>query len=64
MPRKIRQLIRRSREGRLSNHTRREGVAPKISASPVFRLSNGKEGDDALPYQEKQVRNAVHEVMR
>jgi hypothetical protein len=27
-------------------------------------MSSGKEGDDALPDQEKEVRNAIREVMK
>ena len=34
---------------------------PGITGSVIL---SGKDGDDALPYQEKQVRNAVREVTK
>jgi len=34
---------------------------PHFAGSVIL---SGKDGDDALPYQEKQVRNAVREVTR
>ena len=34
---------------------------PRFAGSVIL---SGKEGDDALPYQEKQVRNAIREVIK
>jgi predicted RNA binding protein YcfA (HicA-like mRNA interferase family) len=34
---------------------------PGIAGSLIL---SGKDGDDALPYQEKQVRNAIREVTK
>jgi predicted RNA binding protein YcfA (HicA-like mRNA interferase family) len=64
MPRKIRQLIAelegagfRIAPGGKGSH--RKFRHSRFSGSVIL---SGKEGDDALPYQEKQVRNAIREV--
>ena len=65
MPRKIRNLIKDLEQagfinrGGKGNH--RNYVHPKVS-KPV--TISGKPGDDALPYQEKAVKNAIKESMR
>jgi predicted RNA binding protein YcfA (HicA-like mRNA interferase family) len=66
MPRKIRQLIVDLQaagfqivpDGKGSHRKFRH---PDFADSVIL---SGKEGDDALPYQEKQVRNAVREVTK
>jgi predicted RNA binding protein YcfA (HicA-like mRNA interferase family) len=64
MPRTIRQLITdleaagfRLVLGGKGSH--RKFRHPQFPGSVIL---SGKEGDDALPYQEKQVRNAVRET--
>ncbi len=66
MARKIRQLIvdlERSGfqpvPGGKGSH--RKFRHPHFAGSVIL---SGKDGDDALPYQEKQVRNAVREVTK
>lgn len=64
MPRKIRQLIAdleaagfRVVPGGKGSH--RKFRNPHFPGSVIL---SGKEADDALPYQEKQVRNAIRET--
>lgn len=64
MPRKIRQLIAdledagfRVVPGGKGSH--RKFRHPRFPGAVIL---SGKEGDDALPYQEKQVRNAIGET--
>jgi predicted RNA binding protein YcfA (HicA-like mRNA interferase family) len=66
MPRKIRQLIAdleaagfQTVPGGKGSH--RKFRHPRFAGSVIL---SGKEGDDALPYQEKQVRNATREVRK
>jgi predicted RNA binding protein YcfA (HicA-like mRNA interferase family) len=66
MPRKIRQLIADLESvgfqvvsGGKGSH--RKFRHPRFAGSVIL---SGKEGDDALPYQEKQVRNAVRDVTK
>ena len=66
MPRKIRQLIADLETAGFQIVPGGKGSHRKFRHSR-FRGSvilSGKEGDDALPYQEKQVRNAVRETKR
>ena len=66
MPRKIRQLIADLESAGFAR------TAGSKSSHRKFRHSrfagavilSGQEGADAQPYQEKQVRNAIREVMR
>ena len=64
MPRKLRQLIADLEttgfqivHGGKGSH--RKFRHPRFAGSVIL---SGKEGDDALPYQEKQVRNAIREA--
>ena len=66
MPRKIRQLIVDLQAagfqivpGGKGSH--RKFRHPDFAGSVIL---SGNEGDDALPYQEKHVRNAVREVTK
>jgi predicted RNA binding protein YcfA (HicA-like mRNA interferase family) len=66
MPRKIRQLIADLEAagfqvvaGGKGSH--RKFRHPRFAGSVIL---SGKEGDDALPYQEKQVRTAIRETAR
>jgi predicted RNA binding protein YcfA (HicA-like mRNA interferase family) len=66
MPRKIRQLIADLEaagfcivSGGKGSH--RKFKHTRFAGSVIL---SGKEGDDALPYQEKQVRNAVRETIK
>jgi len=66
MPRKIRQLIADLESvgfqvvsGGKGSHCKFRH--PRFAGSVI---PSGKEGDDALPYQEKQVRNAVRDVTK
>jgi predicted RNA binding protein YcfA (HicA-like mRNA interferase family) len=66
MPRKIRQLIADLEgvgfqlvPGGKGSH--RKFRHPRFYGSVIL---SGKDGDDALPYQEKQVRNAVRGVRK
>ena len=66
MPRKIRQLIADLQiagyqivPGGKGSH--RKFRHPRLRGSVIL---SGNEGDDALPYQEKQVRNAVREISK
>ena len=66
MPRKIRQLIADLESagfarGAGSSGSHRKFRHPKFAGAVIL---SGQEGADALPYQEKQVRNAIREVMR
>jgi predicted RNA binding protein YcfA (HicA-like mRNA interferase family) len=66
MPRKVRQLIAdletagfmRTAGGKGSHRKFRH---PRFAGSVIL---SGQDGDDAHPYQEKQVRNAIREVSR
>lgn len=63
MPRKIRQLIadlkRAGFEDRGGKGSHRNFIHPRLRFPVVI---SGKEGDDALPYQEKAVKLAIKEV--
>jgi predicted RNA binding protein YcfA (HicA-like mRNA interferase family) len=66
MPRKIRQLVSdleragfASSPGGRGSH--RKFRHPRFAGAVIL---SGKDGDDAQHYQEKQVRNAIHEVTR
>jgi len=66
MPRKIRQLIADLEKGGFQitlggKGSHRKFRHPRFAGSVIL---SGKEGDDALPYQEKQVRNAIREVIK
>ena len=66
MARKIRQLIADLESAGFKIVPGGKGSHRKLR-HPRFRGSvilSGKEGDDALPYQEKQVCNAVREVTK
>jgi len=66
MARKIRQLIADLQSAGFQIVAGGKGSHCKFR-HPGFRGSvilSGKEGDDALPYQEKQVRNAIREVTK
>jgi predicted RNA binding protein YcfA (HicA-like mRNA interferase family) len=63
MPRKIRQLIADLKGAGFQMVPGGKGSHRKFRHSrfPGAIILSGNEGDDALPYQEKQVRNAVRE---
>ena len=66
MARKIRQLIVDLKRSGFQPVPGGKGSLRKFR-HPHFAGSvilSGKDGDDALPYQEKQVRNAVREVTK
>jgi predicted RNA binding protein YcfA (HicA-like mRNA interferase family) len=66
MARKIRQLIADLQTAGFELVPGGKGSHRKFR-HPRFRGSvilSGKDGDDALPYQEKQVRNAVRDVTK
>ena len=64
MPRKIRQLIADLEAAGFRLVAGGKGSHRKFKNArfPGSVILSGKEGDDALPYQEKQVRNAVRET--
>jgi predicted RNA binding protein YcfA (HicA-like mRNA interferase family) len=63
MPRKIRQLIADLKAAGFQMVPGGKGSHHKFRHSrfPGAIILSGNEGDDALPYQEKQVRNAIRE---
>jgi len=64
MPRKIRQLIAELEHAGFQRVPGGKGAHRKFP-HPRFAgavILSGKTGDDALHYQEKQVRHAIHEV--
>jgi predicted RNA binding protein YcfA (HicA-like mRNA interferase family) len=63
MPRKLRQLIADLENAGFRIVPGGKGSHRKFRHSrfPGAVILSGKEGDDALPYQEKQVRNAIRE---
>jgi predicted RNA binding protein YcfA (HicA-like mRNA interferase family) len=66
MPRKIRQLIADLESAGFQivpdgKGSHRKFRHPQFAGSVIL---SGKDGDDALPYQEKQTRNAVREVSK
>jgi predicted RNA binding protein YcfA (HicA-like mRNA interferase family) len=64
MPRKIRELIRDLTEAGFYEIPGGKGSHRKL-AHPRYRGAvtlSGRLGDDAKPYQEKQVRRAIEEV--
>jgi predicted RNA binding protein YcfA (HicA-like mRNA interferase family) len=66
MPRKIRQLIADLQAAGFQIVPGGKGSHRKFRHSRFAGsvILSGKEGDDALPYQEKQVRNAVRETKK
>ena len=65
MPRKIRELIRELKNAGFyeipgGKGSYRKFALPRYPGAVTF----GRPGDDAKPYQEKQVRRAVEEVER
>jgi predicted RNA binding protein YcfA (HicA-like mRNA interferase family) len=66
MPRKIRQLITDLEDAGFQLEPGGKGSHRKFRHRGFFGsvILSGKDGDDALPYQEKQVRNAVREVKK
>ncbi len=66
MPRKIRQLIADLESAGFAQVPGGKGSHRKFRhpKRPGAVILSGHEGDDAHPYQEKQVRNAVREVKR
>jgi predicted RNA binding protein YcfA (HicA-like mRNA interferase family) len=64
MPRKLRQLIADLKASGFEIVPGGKGSHRKFRHSrfPGAVILSGKEGDDALPYQEKQVRNAIRET--
>lgn len=66
MPRKIRQLIADLESAGFILQPGGKGSHRKFRHSrfPGTVILSGNDGDDAHHYQEKQVRNAVHEVNR
>jgi predicted RNA binding protein YcfA (HicA-like mRNA interferase family) len=64
MPRKIRQLIADLEGAGFQVVPGGKGSHRKFRHSGFSGsvILSGKEGDDALPYQEKQVRNAIRET--
>lgn len=67
MPRKVRQLIQDLTEAGFQllpsagKGSHRKLVHPRFPGAVTL---SGQPGDDAKPYQEKQVRRAIEEVMR
>jgi predicted RNA binding protein YcfA (HicA-like mRNA interferase family) len=66
MPRKLRQLIADLEAAGFSIVSGGKGSHRKFRHSRFAGavILSGKEGDDALPYQEKQVRNAIRETSK
>jgi predicted RNA binding protein YcfA (HicA-like mRNA interferase family) len=66
MPRKIRQLVAELEAAGFRLTPGGKGSHRKFRHSdfPGSVILSGKEGDDALPYQEKQVRNAIWEARK
>jgi predicted RNA binding protein YcfA (HicA-like mRNA interferase family) len=66
MPRKIRQLIADLEGAGFRMVPGGKGSHRKFRHSDFAGsvILSGKEGDDALPYQEKQVRNAIREMKK
>ena len=66
MARKIRQLIADLQTAGFQLVPGGKGSHRKFRHSPIAGslILSGKDGDDALPYQEKQVRNAIREVTK
>ena len=64
MPRKIRELIQDLRDGGFYEITGGKGSHRKFihMRYPRAVTLSGKPGDDAKPYQERQVRRALEEV--
>jgi len=64
MPRKVRQLIADLEAAgfRVTPGGKRSHRKFRHSQFAGAIILSGKEGDDALPYQEKQVRNAIREI--
>jgi predicted RNA binding protein YcfA (HicA-like mRNA interferase family) len=64
MPRKIRQFIADLEVAGFQMVSGGKGSHRKFRhlRFPGSVILSGKEGDDALPYQEKQVRNAIRET--
>jgi predicted RNA binding protein YcfA (HicA-like mRNA interferase family) len=66
MPRKIRQLIADLENAEFQLVPGGKGSHRKFRHARFIGsvILSGKDGDDALPYEEKQVRNAVRKVKR
>lgn len=65
MPRKIRELradLRRA--GYVLSRTKGNHSTWKHSKKPVSATVSGNDGDDAKPYQEKQVGDAIQKAQR
>jgi len=63
MPRKIKALIKDLKKAGFSQVTGGKGSHRKFVHGMVegFTLISGKEGDDAKPYQEKQIKENIAE---
>jgi predicted RNA binding protein YcfA (HicA-like mRNA interferase family) len=66
MPRKIRQLIADLEGAGFTTVPGGKGSHRKFRHLRFAGslILSGKEGDDALPYQEKEVRNAIREISK
>lgn len=65
MPRKVRQLIRDLESAGFVDRGGRGSHRNYLHAQCPFPVTiSGKEGDDARPYQEKAVRQALKEVQK
>ena len=66
MPRKIRQLIADLESVGFARVPGGKGSHRKFRHArfPGSAILSGQDGDDAHPYQERQVRNAIREVSR
>ena len=64
MPRKIRELIRDLRDAGFYEIAGGKGSHLKFTHAsyPGAVTLSGKQGDDAKPYQENQIRRAIEEV--
>lgn len=62
MPRKIRELIKDLEKAGFQNRGGKGSHRNYIHPSGVILTISGKPGDDALPYQEKLVRQKINEV--
>ncbi len=64
MPRKIRQLVREIEKVGFVQVRGGKGSHRKFVHAQFkgFVLISGHDGDDALPYQEKQVGNAIRQI--
>ena len=62
MPRKIRELIKDLKKAGFKNRGGKGGHRNYVHPSGIILTVSGKPGDDALPYQEKLVRQKIKEV--